>query len=78
MNKKTNGTLSSGKKAPKAGMEKKRAENEVYAAIAMALHEMQDEVHDPESLVLTFSPVRQNYSPWSSKIYTLSEMPQKK
>ena len=52
--------------------------DEVFAAIAMALHEMQDEVHDAESFVLTFSPIRQNYSPWSSKIYTLGAMPHKK
>lgn len=77
MSKKTNGTTSDSKPL-KRDIDTNRTENEVFAAIAMALHEMQDEVHDPESLVLTISPVRQNYSPWSSKIYTLSEIPNRK
>ena len=52
-----------------------QAPGEVYAAIAMALHEMQDEVHDVEETVLTISRVKRSYSPWSSKIYTLRENP---
>ena len=50
---------------------------EVYAAISMALHEMQDEVHDVEETVLTITRVKRSYSPWSSKIYTLRETPKK-
>ena len=48
-----------------------QAPGEVYAAISMALHEMQDEVHDVEETVLTITRVKRSYSPWSSKIYTL-------
>ena len=55
-----------------------QAPGEVYAAISMALHEMQDEVHDVEETVLTITPVKRSYSPWSSKIYTLRETPPKK
>ena len=55
-----------------------QAPGEVYAAISMALHEMQDEVHDVEETVLTITPVKRSYSPWSSKIYTLRETPPRK
>lgn len=54
-----------------------QAPGEVYAAIAMAMHEMQDEVHDVEDTVLTITRVKRSYSPWSSKIYTLRETPRK-
>ena len=54
------------------------APGEVYAAIAMALHEMQNDVHDVEETVLTITRVKRSYSPWSSKIYTLRETPHKK
>ena len=54
------------------------APGEVYAAIAMALHEMQSDVHDVEETVLTITRVKRSYSPWSSKIYTLRETPHKK
>lgn len=50
-----------------------QAPGEVYAAISMAMHEMQDEVHDIEETVLTITRVKRSYSPWSSKIYTLRE-----
>ena len=55
-----------------------QAPGEVYAAISMALHEMQAEVHDVEETVLTITRVKRSYSPWSSKIYTLRENPNRK
>lgn len=53
---------------------------EVFAAIAASLHAyMQgDDIHDVENTVLTITKITKNYSPWSSKIYTLRETPQKK
>lgn len=53
---------------------------EVYAAIATALHIYfkEDEYHDIESTILTINKVTRNYSPWSSKIYTLRETPNRK
>ncbi len=51
---------------------------EVFAAIAMALHEYQDNVHDVEDTVLTINKVKRNYSPWNSKIYTLRETPHRR
>ena len=49
----------------------------IYAAIAMAIHEVTESTHDDENTVLTIKNVARNYSPWSSKIYTLREMPKK-
>ena len=54
------------------------APGEVFAAISLALHEMQSDVHDVEDTVLTITRVKRSYSPWSSKIYTLRETPQRK
>ena len=54
------------------------APGEVIAAISMALHEAQGADHDVEETILTISRVKRSYSPWSSKIYTLRETPQKK
>ncbi|MBD5334846.1 MAG: lamin tail domain-containing protein [Bacteroides sp.] len=47
---------------------------EVIAAIAAALAEHLD-AHDRENTVLTINKVRRAYSPWSSKIYSLRELP---
>ena len=54
------------------------APGEIFAAIAMAMYEMQSDVHDVEDTVLTITRVKHSYSPWSSKIYTLRETPLKK
>ena len=54
------------------------APGEIFAAIAVAMHEMQSDVHDVEDTVLTITRVKRSYSPWSSKIYTLRETPLKK
>lgn len=50
---------------------------EVNAAIAMAIHLYMSEMHDYENTVLTIQKVSRNYSPWSSKIYTLRKTPNK-
>lgn len=53
---------------------------EVFAAIAIALETYQkdEESHDIENTILTIDQVKRNYSPWSSKIYTLRNTPNKK
>ncbi len=48
---------------------------EEIAAIIMALHEHLN-THDAESTVLTINKVKRAYSPWSSKIYGLREVPE--
>ena len=51
---------------------------ETYAAIAMALHLFREEndAHDEESFVVTLNHTDRTYSPWSSKIYSLRQLPQ--
>ena len=54
-----------------------RQSGEVYAAISMAIYEA-TELHDSENTILTIKNTARSYSPWSSKIYTLREIPHKK
>jgi len=49
--------------------------DEVNAAIATTLLELDNEVHDIENTVLTISRTQRPYSPWSSKIYGLNQVP---
>ena len=49
---------------------------EEIAAICMALYEHLN-VHDNEDTILTINKVKRAYSPWSSKIYTLRDIPRK-
>ncbi|MBD5266964.1 MAG: lamin tail domain-containing protein [Bacteroides sp.] len=49
---------------------------EEIAAIVMALNEHLN-AHDLESTILTINKVRKSYSPWSSKIYGLREIPRR-
>lgn len=61
----------------KEAMAKGSTPGEVFAAIALAMHEMQEDVHDVEDTILTIHQTERRYSPWSSKIYSLREMPKK-
>ncbi len=48
---------------------------DVNAAISMALYLYYDEIHDEESKVITIKDINRKYSPWSSKIYGLNNLP---
>lgn len=48
---------------------------EVFAAISMALYLYETEKHDQESSIITIQRVSRLYSPWSSKIYGLRQIP---
>ncbi len=48
---------------------------EVLAAISAAIHELNQDVHDVESTILTIDEVKRKYSPWNSKIYSLRKLP---
>lgn len=50
---------------------------EIFAAISAALYEISDDNHDIENTVLTIRKVARTYSPWSSKIYGLRDVPRK-
>ncbi len=47
---------------------------ETNAAIATALHLYFNQIHDEESNVITIKQVRRRYSPWSSKLYGMTNM----
>lgn len=72
----------SGKKKTEQELEKPKTatpdlSGEVNAAIAAAIHLYRSEMHDYENTVLTISKVSRTYSPWSSKIYGLRNIPAK-
>lgn len=48
---------------------------EVFAAISTALYMYETEKHDHESAIITIQRVSRMYSPWSSKIYGLRQLP---
>jgi Na+-transporting methylmalonyl-CoA/oxaloacetate decarboxylase gamma subunit len=48
---------------------------EVNAAIALALHLYHSELHDIEDPIITMKRVARTYSPWSSKIYGITQAP---
>jgi Na+-transporting methylmalonyl-CoA/oxaloacetate decarboxylase gamma subunit len=48
-------------------------EGNVTAAISLALHLYFSEMHDEESNVVTIKKIRKAYSPWSSKIYSVTQ-----
>lgn len=54
----------------------KNDSGEEIAAIVMALHEHLN-AHDQENTILTINKVKKAYSPWSSKIYGLREIPRR-
>ena len=51
---------------------------EVTAAISMAVYLYRKHLNDIENFRLTIDRVSKTYSPWSSKIYGLRQMPNKK
>lgn len=50
---------------------------EAMAAIAAAIHEHFNSRHDIEDTVLTIRKLKRAYSPWSSKLYSLRQVPQR-
>ena len=61
----------------KVEAKEKNHSGEEAAAIAMALHELMNDAHDVEDMILTINKVKRTYSPWSSKIYTLRQTPKR-
>jgi Na+-transporting methylmalonyl-CoA/oxaloacetate decarboxylase gamma subunit len=53
-------------------------EGDVFAAIAIAMYQYSEDLHDVENAVLTINRGAKAYSPWSSKIYGLRRIPVKK
>jgi len=55
--------------------EKTEMNNDVHAAICMALFLHINDTHDDESGVITIEKIERRYSPWSSKIYNITKKP---
>jgi len=51
---------------------------EVLAAITMAIYDLQDEVHDVETKVLTIKRKSQDYLPWGAKEFGMRQLPIRK
>ena len=47
-------------------------DNEVYAAIAAAIHLYNDELHDEETTVITIQKVEREWTPWNAKYYNMN------
>ena len=54
------------------------SDDEVVAAIAVALKMYKSDLHDRESEVLTINRITRAYSPWNSKIHGLTQLPNHK
>ena len=54
---------------------KQELNEEVVAAIGLAINLYLKDIHDYEQAVLTIHKVMRPYSPWSSKIYGIRQIP---
>ena len=52
--------------------------NDELAAIALAIYKYSEDMHDEEDLTLTINKVSKAYSPWSSKIYSIRQFPNRR
>lgn len=50
-------------------------DEEIAAVIALGLHFHLEDIHDYERAIITMQKVMRPYSPWSSKIYGIRQMP---
>ena len=53
-------------------------DQEIAAAIITALKLYKSNLHDQESEILTVNRITRAYSPWSSKIHGLTQVPERK
>ena len=71
--KKDANTLEAGPKAAQSRNDKEAISGAVNAAITAAIHlYINDNYHDEEDAILTIQKVSRRYSPWSSKIYSVT------
>jgi Na+-transporting methylmalonyl-CoA/oxaloacetate decarboxylase gamma subunit len=67
---------SSDKPAPATDKKAGETPGEVFAAIGMALHEMQNDIHDVEDMVLTIhTDPKVEESAWSNKAFAMRQIP---
>jgi len=53
-------------------------QGDVLVAITMALYDLQDEVHDIETKVITIKRKPQEYLPWCDRSFGMLQIPNKK
>lgn len=49
------------------------SEEEIFAAIAAAIHLYNDELHDEEDTVITIQKVEREWTPWNAKYYNMNQ-----
>lgn len=62
-------------KSAAAPLKPGEASGEIIAAISVALKLNKEALHDRESEIITINQVARVYSPWSSKLHGLTNMP---
>ena len=62
---------------PSQSHEESELSGEINAAIALAVHLYNNQLHDNEEAVLTIQRASKTYSPWSSKLYNQRQMPER-
>lgn len=72
------GATTSSVKKSEIEMMKDEINGEVITAIAIAVKQYENDLHDIESEIVTINRVARSYSPWSSKIYGVNNTPAKK
>lgn len=60
-----------------SAIQENNSQAEIAAVISYALHLHQQDIHDYEQMILTIQKVVRPYSPWSSKIYGLRQIPRR-
>ena len=64
--------------APAKEQEEEMISEAKVAAIAIALNLYRGAMHDQESEVITIQAIKRAYSPWNSKIHSLTQLPERK
>lgn len=71
--KKKSGDKKKGGAAVQASAAAADKEDEIYAAIAAAIHLYNDELHDEEDTVITIQKVEREWTPWNAKYYNMNQ-----
>lgn len=50
-----------------------QSEEEIYAAIAAAIHLYNEELHDEENTIITIQKVERSWTPWNAKFYNMNQ-----
>jgi len=66
--------INTASKNPKVKEKQVAISGELNAAISAAIHLYTSEQHDEENTILTIEKVSRRYSPWSSKIYSVTNL----